>query len=185
MAKDFGCQPAYTVKGFGILAIQLFDTLMVLAVIIGMARQFSSSSRKALAAKPRASTTSWLSCSPHSGPTDPQIARYLAHFIEQVRSIPADPIIERQNWLRAYASSTDRSAAALNDYVRTNDPFTEVGEQQIAVEVSSVSRASSDSFRVGWTERRCESEKLCDPVLDCDPDQRDPAATRCRKAQRQ
>ena len=93
-------------------------------------------------------------------PTDPQIAWHLARFIEQVRSIPADPIIVRQNWLRAYEWTTDRGAGALNDYARTNDPFTKVGKQQIAVEVSSVIRASVDSFRVAWTERRYEDGKL-------------------------
>ncbi|MAM11009.1 MAG: conjugal transfer protein TrbF, partial [Rhizobiaceae bacterium] len=93
-------------------------------------------------------------------PTDPQIAWHLARFIEQVRSIPADPIIVRQNWLRAYEWTTDRGAAALNDYARTNDPFTKVGKQQIAVDVSSVIRASPDSFRVAWTERRYENGQL-------------------------
>ena len=93
-------------------------------------------------------------------PTDPQVAWHLARFVEQVRSIPADPIIVRQNWLRAYEWTTDRGAAALNDYARANDPFAKVGKQQIAVEVSSVIRASADSFRVAWTERRYEDGKL-------------------------
>ena len=93
-------------------------------------------------------------------PTDPQVAWHLARFIEQVRSIPADPIIVRQNWLRAYDWTTDRGASALNDYARTNDPFTKVGKQQIAVEVSSVIRASADSFRVAWTEKRYENGQL-------------------------
>ncbi|PYE85291.1 conjugal transfer protein TrbF [Phyllobacterium leguminum] len=93
-------------------------------------------------------------------PTDPQIAWHLARFIEQVRSIPADPIIVRQNWLRAYDWTTDRGAAALNDYARSNDPFTKVGKQQIAVEISSVIRASPDSFRVAWIERHYENGQL-------------------------
>ena len=93
-------------------------------------------------------------------PTDPQIAFHLARFIEQTRSIPADAIIVRQNWLRAYEFTTDRGAAALNDYARANDPFTRVGRQQIAVEVSSVIRASNDSFRVAWTERHYENGQL-------------------------
>jgi len=87
-------------------------------------------------------------------PTDPQIAWHLARFIEQTRSIPADPIVLRQNWLRAYDYTTDRGAAALNDYARINDPFAHVGRAQVAVEVSSVIRASPDSFRVAWIERR-------------------------------
>ena len=93
-------------------------------------------------------------------PTDPQIAFHLGRFIEQVRSIPADPIIVRQNWLRAYEFTTDRGAAALNDFARANDPFTRIGRQQIAVEVSSVIRASPGSFRVAWTERHYENGQL-------------------------
>ncbi|AGB43413.1 type IV secretory pathway, TrbF component [Mesorhizobium australicum WSM2073] len=93
-------------------------------------------------------------------PTDPQIAWHLARFIEQVRSIPADAIIVRQNWLRAYDFTTNRGALALNDYARANDPFSKVGKQQIAVEVSSVIRASPDSFRVAWMERRYQDGSL-------------------------
>jgi type IV secretion system protein VirB5 len=93
-------------------------------------------------------------------PTDPQVAWHLARFIEQVRSIPADPVIVRQDWLRAYEWTTDRGAAALNDYARSNDPFTKVGKQQVSVDVSSVIRASADSFRVAWTESHYENGQL-------------------------
>ncbi|MFI0846546.1 conjugal transfer protein TrbF [Mesorhizobium sp. IMUNJ 23232] len=93
-------------------------------------------------------------------PTDPQIAWHLARFIEQVRSIPADPIIVRQNWLRAYEYTTDRGAIALNDFARSNDPFSKVGKSQVAVDISSVIRASPDSFRIAWTERRYENGQL-------------------------
>lgn len=92
--------------------------------------------------------------------TDPQIAWHLARFIEQVRGIAADPIIVRQNWLRAYDFATDRGALALNDFARASDPFSRVGRQQVAVEVSSVIRASDDSFRVAWTERTYENGQL-------------------------
>jgi type IV secretion system protein TrbF len=86
-------------------------------------------------------------------PTDPQIAWHLARFIEEVRSIPADPVVLRHDWLEAYAYVTDRGALALNDYARTSDPFGKVGKTQIAVEVASVVRASEGSFRVAWVER--------------------------------
>jgi len=87
-------------------------------------------------------------------PTDPQIAWHLARFIEEVRSIPADPVVLRRDWLEAYDYVTDKGALALNDYARTNDPFSKVGKAQVSVEVSSVIRASGDSFRVEWVERR-------------------------------
>jgi type IV secretory pathway TrbF-like protein len=93
-------------------------------------------------------------------PTDAQIAWHLARFIENVRAIPADPIIVRQNWFKAYDFVTDKGAHALNDYARANDPFAKVGQLQIAVDVASVIRASTDSFRIAWTERRYENASL-------------------------
>jgi len=93
-------------------------------------------------------------------PTDPQIAWHLARFVEHVRQVPADPIVLRQSWLRAYDFSTDRGAIALNDHARVNDPFALVGDTQISVEVSSVIRASDTSFRVAWIERRYENGQL-------------------------
>jgi type IV secretion system protein VirB5 len=93
-------------------------------------------------------------------PTDPQIAWHLARFVEEVRSIPADPVVLRQAWLDAYNYVTDKGALALNDYARTSDPFSKVGKTQVAVEVSSVIRASADSFRVAWTERRYVDDAL-------------------------
>ena len=95
-------------------------------------------------------------------PTDPQIAFHLARFIEQVRSIPADPIIVRENWLRAYDFTTDKGALALNDYARANDPFAKIGKEQVAVDVASVIRASTDSFRVAWTERHYQDGSLAE-----------------------
>ena len=79
--------------------------------------------------------------------SDPQVAFHLARFIEQVRAVPDDPIIVRQNWLRAYEFATDKGALALNDYARTNDPFALIGKEQVAVDVTSVIRASPSSFR--------------------------------------
>jgi type IV secretory pathway TrbF-like protein len=93
-------------------------------------------------------------------PTDPQISFHLARFIENVRGLSVDPIVLRQDWLRAYDFTTDRGAAALNDYARVDDPFAKLGKMQVAVEVSSVIRASPHSFRVAWIERRYDSGQL-------------------------
>jgi type IV secretory pathway TrbF-like protein len=95
-------------------------------------------------------------------PSDPEIAWYLAHFIGIVRALPADPIIVRQNWLQAYDFTTTSGAQALNDYARANDPFSKLGKQQVAVDVSSVIRASPDSFRVAWVEHRYQDGALAD-----------------------
>jgi type IV secretion system protein TrbF len=95
-------------------------------------------------------------------PSDPQIAFHLAHFIEHVRAIPDDPIVVRKNWLRAYDFVSDRGALALNDYARANDPFVRVGREQVALDVTSVIRASPRSFRVAWIERRYRDGALAE-----------------------
>ncbi|MBV7427340.1 MULTISPECIES: conjugal transfer protein TrbF [unclassified Acidovorax] len=87
-------------------------------------------------------------------PADAQIAFHLARFISGVRSLSIDPIVVRQSWLEAYDYTTDKGAAVLNDYARTNDPFSRIGQQSVAVQVNSVVRASDTSFQVRWTERR-------------------------------
>ncbi len=87
-------------------------------------------------------------------PADAQIAHHLARFIGLVRSLSIDPIVVRQNWLDAYDYTTDKGAAALNDYARINDPFARIGKESVTVQITSVVRASGTSFNVRWTERR-------------------------------
>lgn len=93
-------------------------------------------------------------------PTDAQIAQQIARFIQNVRALPTDPIVVRQNWLEAYDFATDRGAAALNDYARANDPFGKVGKTSIAIEITSVVRASDASFQVRWIERNYTNGQL-------------------------
>ena len=86
-------------------------------------------------------------------PNDAQIAYHLARFLTDVRSLSIDPIVVRQNWLEAYAYATDKGAATLNDYARSNDPFARIGQNSVSVEVTSVVRASESSFQMHWIER--------------------------------
>src|SRR3546814_10778813 len=71
-----------------------------------------------------------------------------------VRARPADPIVLRQNLASAYEFATKQGGAALNDYARANDPFADLAQAQVAVDVRNVVRASADSFRIAWDERR-------------------------------
>lgn len=87
-------------------------------------------------------------------PSDAHIAHQLERFIRNVRSIPMDPIVLRQNWLEAYDYVTERGAATLNEYARINDPFARVGRMSVAIDIRSVVRASDSSFQIRWTERQ-------------------------------
>jgi type IV secretion system protein TrbF len=95
-------------------------------------------------------------------PTDAQIAHHLARFVENVRSLSIDPIIVRQNWLRAYDYATNQVANTLNEYAKENDPFSKVGKRTVTVEVTSVVRSSGDSFDVRWREQAYENGALAE-----------------------
>jgi len=95
-------------------------------------------------------------------PSDAQIAFHLARFVDNVRSLSIDPVVVRQNWLKAYDFITDRAAVTLNEYARDNDPFAKVGRETIAVEITSVVRASDTSFQVRWLERVFEGGAVKD-----------------------
>jgi len=72
--------------------------------------------------------------------------------ISNVRSVSIDPIVVRENWLNAYHYTTDKASLTLNDYARTNDPFSDVGKRSVSVDIASIVRSSDDSFDVRWRE---------------------------------
>ncbi|MEL7546112.1 MAG: conjugal transfer protein TrbF [Pseudomonadota bacterium] len=85
-------------------------------------------------------------------PGDAQIAYQLAEFIKNVRSVSIDPIVVRENWLKAYDYTTDQAALTLSEYARDNDPFSDVGTRSVSVDIESVVRSSGDSFELRWRE---------------------------------
>lgn len=89
-------------------------------------------------------------------PSDPQVAWFLSHFIADVRARSLDPVLMRGNWLSAYDFTTKRGATFLGDYARAADPFANVGERTVSVQVTSVVRASDKSFQVKWIETAYE-----------------------------
>ena len=93
-------------------------------------------------------------------PSDAQIVAELARFIEHVREVSIDPVVVKQNRLKAYDYATDRAAQTLNDYARENDPFAKIGQRSVSVEITSVVRASPSSFQLRWREKAFENGSL-------------------------
>lgn len=93
-------------------------------------------------------------------PTDPQIAWHLGRFITNIRSKSLDPVLMRENWLSAYAFATPRGSIVLGEYARSANPFADVGDRTVAVQVTSVVRASETSFQVKWVESAFERGSL-------------------------
>src|SRR3546814_8543675 len=58
--------------------------------------------------------------------------------------------------LEAYDFTTKRGSQFLGDYARGADPFANIGERTVSVQVTSVVRASDRSFQLKWTETAYE-----------------------------
>lgn len=93
-------------------------------------------------------------------PTDAQIAYHLSQFIQNFRALSVDPVVVRQNWLKAYDTVTDRAAVTLNTFARENDPFADIGRRSRTVEVVSVVRMTETSFQARWLEKTYEGGAL-------------------------
>ncbi|PKP82524.1 MAG: conjugal transfer protein TrbF [Alphaproteobacteria bacterium HGW-Alphaproteobacteria-18] len=93
-------------------------------------------------------------------PSDAQIAHHLAGFISDVRSVSSDPVVVRENWLRAYEFVTAQAATTLSAEAEANDPFADVGRRSRTVEVVSVVRVSDKSFQARWIEKTYEQGAL-------------------------
>lgn len=91
---------------------------------------------------------------------DVQIAHHLAGFISNVRGLSTDPVVVRENWLKAYAFAAPAAATTLSDYARENDPFAAIGRRSRTVEVISVVRISPESFQGRWIEKTYEGGAL-------------------------
>ena len=85
-------------------------------------------------------------------PTEAQTGYFLADWIRLVRSKSIDPVVIRQNWLRAYDFATPRVAAFLNEHAAAHDPFANVGRDAVTVEVLNVVARSERTFDIQWRE---------------------------------
>jgi type IV secretion system protein VirB5 len=93
-------------------------------------------------------------------PNEAQTAWQLGHFIRDVRSVSLDPVVTRQNWLEAYAMSTEQAAHTLSDQARATNPFADAGTRAVSVQIASVVRISAQSFQVKWSESRFDRGAL-------------------------
>ncbi len=87
-------------------------------------------------------------------PNEAQIGHALAGWVRDVRSKSIDPIVIRQNWLRAYGFLSPKGAAFLNRWAQTHDPFADAGHEAVEVEILNVVPRSDRTFDLQWRETR-------------------------------
>ncbi|MEM7621412.1 MAG: conjugal transfer protein TrbF [Pseudomonadota bacterium] len=85
-------------------------------------------------------------------PSEAQITYHLEAFIKNLRSVSIDPIVVRQNWLAVYDYLEGDAVQRVSSYAQQNDPFKRIGQQTVAIDVTSIVKASDKSYQIRWIE---------------------------------
>ena len=85
-------------------------------------------------------------------PEQAQVEYFLSQFVQSIRSLPLDPVVAKQNWLKAYAFLSPRGSAMLTTLMRTDNPLSLLGKQTTTVSITSVNPLSLNTYDLNWTE---------------------------------
>lgn len=85
-------------------------------------------------------------------PTTAQEEYFIKNFIELIRELPLDPVVAKNNWLKAYDFLSSRGAERLNAYFRQNNPVELLGKKTVNVKITTINQISDKTFEAEWTE---------------------------------
>jgi type IV secretion system protein VirB5 len=85
-------------------------------------------------------------------PSQALVQKHVSDFVRDIRMLPSDPVVLRQQWQRAYGMVTPRGGALLTALNRDQAPESKVGKQMVTVAVERALRVSDSSFDVRWAE---------------------------------
>jgi type IV secretion system protein TrbF len=86
-------------------------------------------------------------------PTEVQKVYFISQFVENIVSIPLDPVILKSNWLNAYSMAVGKAQLTLTEYVRKNNPFTKVGDITQSVRVERYHSLGENSYEIIWRQK--------------------------------
>ncbi|MEM7621230.1 MAG: conjugal transfer protein TrbF [Pseudomonadota bacterium] len=89
-------------------------------------------------------------------PSEAQITYHLEDFIKNLRSVSMDPVVVRKNWLAVYDYLEGDAVQRVSSYAQNNDPFKRIGQQTVAIDVTSIVKASDKSYQIRWIEHTYE-----------------------------
>lgn len=84
-----------------------------------------------------------------------EVKYFISQFIGFVRSVPSDPVLIKQNWLKSYAFLRHDAANLLNDLTNKdeNSPLKRIGQQTVIIKpISVVQVAGTNSYQARWEE---------------------------------
>ena len=86
-------------------------------------------------------------------PTEVQKVYFISNFVENIMSLPLDPVLLRKNWLQAYSQAAGKAQLNLTEYVAKNEPFSKVGEITQAVKIERYNPVSENTYEIIWKQK--------------------------------
>lgn len=93
-------------------------------------------------------------------PGQNEIKFFLGQFISSVRSLPLDPVVAKNSWLKAYQYLRQQAANTLNEIAQKEQPFARLGQETVAVQIVNVNPMSKDTYQVRWNETSYNKEGI-------------------------
>lgn len=101
---------------------------------------------------PNEAVTNTIDINQKITPTQAQKAYFIAQFINQIMSLPLDPVVARNNWLSAYQKVSGQAVAQLTQYAQSNNPFANLGTLTTSVQITNFNAQSDNSLQFTWTQ---------------------------------
>lgn len=85
-------------------------------------------------------------------PRAAEIKYFLREFVIQTQSLPLDPVIAKQNWIKAYSVLTPAAITKINNLIKTKgeNPLSKIGQETKQIEITVVVPLSESSYQVRW-----------------------------------
>lgn len=88
-------------------------------------------------------------------PRQVEIQHFLVEYINNIRSVPLDPVVLRQNWKKADHFMTEEASKKLTTLLSKDNPAKKLGHQTIMPQINSIQLypGSTNTYQVRWTEK--------------------------------
>jgi len=80
------------------------------------------------------------------------IRYFLSEVVINMRSLPLDPVVAKNNWLTVYSFLSVEAQTRMNEIAQTDDPFADLGERTRSIHMESMVSLSDNTRQIRWSE---------------------------------
>lgn len=144
-------QTRLQLKTWRLAALLSLLLALVLAVVLVMMTSKQSTYVYVAEVRPGETVANKVSLPALFSPTEAQQAYFIGQFINNIMSLPLDPVIARQNWFDAYTMVSGEAQSQLTAFAQSLDPFSALGTETKSVQINAINSVSDRSIQASWT----------------------------------